>query len=222
MTPDARRRPSTPATTNLIFAILAGLVFEMFTGAWSNPAILRDYANLPMAALRASGEYWRLLSSMFLHGDGTIFGTVLHLALNLIALFQLGTLYEMMFGSRRFLVIYFASGLVASITSSLHLAFYGSSVGASGAIAGVLGAFISSVFRSPKFRHNRTARSLVGQCVFWIIANIALATRIEGVDHYAHGGGLIAGLLLGALLPHPPAPPPRPRDVVVDVQPYDD
>lgn len=216
------RRPPTPATTNIIFAILAGLAFEIFTGAWSNPAILRDYANLPITALRVSGEYWRWLSSMFLHGDGTIFGTVLHLALNLVALFQLGTLYEMMFGTRRFLVIYFASGIIASITSSLHLAFYGSSVGASGAIAGVLGAFISSVFRSPTFRHNRAARNLVAQCIFWILANVALATRVQGVDHWAHAGGLIAGLILGALLPHRPPPPPRPRDSVIDVHPFDE
>lgn len=217
-----RRKPGTPATTHLTFAILTGLAFEIVSGAWSNPDLLRLYgANLSMAALRLSGEYWRLLTSMFLHGDGSIPGTLLHVMVNLIALFQLGTLYEAMFGTRRFVSIYFVAGIVASVTSAMNLGLYSSSVGASGAIAGILGAFISSVFRSPKFRHDKGARALVGQCVFWLLANVAIATRMEGIDNYAHAGGLIAGLLLGALLPHRP-PPPSPRGAVIDIQPFDE
>lgn len=215
------RRPATPATRGLIIAIFAGLGIEILTGAWSNPQLLRIFgANLPMGALRESGEYWRLLTSMFLHGDGSIGGTLLHLAVNLVALFQLGSIYEMMFGRRRFLFIYFAAGLAASITSSINLDFYGSSVGASGAIAGILGAFISSVFRSPTFRHNKAARNLVAQCVFWVLANVAIASQMKGIDHFAHAGGLIAGLLLGALLPHRPPTPPTPRQAVIDVEPF--
>ncbi|HEY0142312.1 MAG TPA: rhomboid family intramembrane serine protease [Thermoanaerobaculia bacterium] len=216
------RRPATPATKAIIIAIFAGLAVEILTAAWSSPQLLRIFgANLPMAVLQASGEYWRLLTSMFLHGDGTPAGTLLHLAVNLVALFQLGTIYEMMFGSRRFVIIYFAAGIIASITSALNLDLYGSSVGASGAIAGILGALISSIFRSPKFRHNKAARGLVGQCVFWIIVNVAIASQMQGIDHFAHAGGLLAGLLLGALLPHRPPPPPTPGEAVIDVQPYD-
>jgi rhomboid protease GluP len=212
-------RPPTPGTKTLAVAIIAGFVIEILTGAWLNPEILREIGAIVPAKVWWEHEYWRLFTAMFLHGDGTIPGDVLHLGMNLFALFQLGTLYELMFGSRRFLVIYFVSGLVASITSALHMPAFGASVGASGAVFGILGAFVFSVRRSPRFRNNRTARSIVAQCVFWAIANVVIGLQIEQIDNAAHIGGLVAGLILGAILPHY-EPPPPPAQMVVDVTPY--
>lgn len=209
----------TPATSFLFTAILVGFGIEILTGAWLNPVRLMELGAIVPHYIWQDGEYWRLLTAMFLHGDGTVAGDALHLAMNLFALYQLGSLYEVMFGTRRFVIIYFAAGLIASITSSLHID--GASVGASGAIFGILGAFVFSVFRSPRWRHERAARSVVNQVIFWIIANIAIGLRIPQIDNAAHIGGLIAGLLLGALLPHAPEPPPPPADAVIDVQPYD-
>ena len=212
------RRPRTPATTALMIAILAGFVFELVSGAAFDGRKLALYgANLPIDYLLQSGEYWRLLTSMFLHGDGTILIDLAHLGLNLYALYQLGTIYELMFGSRRFVSIYFACGIVASIVSSFHIK--GESVGASGAIFGILGAFVFSVWRSPRWRHERMARSLVKQCVFWIVANIAIGLQISMIDNAAHIGGLVTGLLLGAILPQPAPPPTPPNQTVVDVTP---
>lgn len=213
----SRARRSTPATNAIFVAIVIGFAIEVLTGAWRNAdrlahlgAIVPEYIN--------DGQYWRLLTAMFLHGDGTVGGTALHLGLNLLALFQLGSLYEVMFGTRRFILIYFVSGILASITSWMHIT--GASVGASGAIFGILGAFVFSVYRSPRWKHERAARSLVAQCIFWIIANIAIGLRVPQIDNAAHIGGLVTGLLLGALLPHR-EPPPPPGRIVVDVQPYD-
>ena len=215
-----RRRKGTPATAFLIVAILVGFGIEVVTDAWRNPDILADLGAILRYRILVEHEYWRLVSAMFLHGDGTIQGTLLHLMLNLWALFQLGTLYEMMFGTRRFAWIYFITGIFASITSMVVTG--GPSVGASGAIFGLLGAFIFSVRRSPRWRHDRIARSVVKQCAFWAIANIVVLSQIPRIDNAAHIGGLVSGLILGLVWPPPALPPAPPGEVVIDVMPHDD
>jgi rhomboid protease GluP len=212
-----RRR--TPATKFLLVAILIGFGIEILTGAWLNGRELARLGAVAPYYVFGEGQYWRLLTAMFLHGDGTVGGDVLHLVMNLVALFQLGTLYELMFGTKRFTVIYFVTGLIASITSLL-MPPHGPSVGASGAIFGIMGAFVFSILRSPRFRHERAARGVVNQVVFWAIANIAIGMRLPQIDNSAHIGGLVAGLVIGALWPHR-VPPPPPTQVVVEVMPND-
>jgi len=214
------RRRRTPATTFLIVAILIGFGIEILTGAWKNHFVLAELGAIDRDRILGDSQWWRLVSAMFLHGDGTVKGTLLHIAMNLWALFQLGTLYETMFGTRRFVWIYFVTGIVASLTSMIVSG--GPSVGASGAIFGILGAFIFSVRRSPRWRHDRVARSIVKQLLFWIVLNIAVASQIPQIDNAAHIGGLLAGLLLGLVWPQPAPPPPPPAQVVIDVMPYDE
>lgn len=213
------RRRRTRATQFLLIAILIGFAIEVLTGAWLDGRALARLGAISPYYVIGQGQYWRLLTAMFLHGDGTVGGDVLHLVMNVVALFQLGTLYELMFGTKRFTIIYFVTGIIASITSLL-MPPHGPSVGASGAIFGIMGAFVFSILRSPRFRHERAARSIVNQVVFWAIANIAIGLRLPQIDNSAHIGGLIAGLLIGALWPHR-VPPPPPTQVVVDVSPYD-
>jgi rhomboid protease GluP len=212
------RRRITPATNLLFIAILIGFGIEILTGAWTDSARLAELGAIVPSYIIEEGQYWRLLTAMFLHGDGTIPGAFLHLGLNLFALFQLGSLYEIMFGTRRFVLIYFVAGIAASLTSTMRI--MGASVGASGAIFGILGAFVFSVWRSPRWRHEKAARSMVHQVIFWIIANIAIGFRIPQIDNAAHIGGLVTGLILGAILPHQ-MPPPPPARTVIDVMPYD-
>ena len=216
---NASRRRRTPGAQAIIIGIFIGLALEVYTGAWQNPAILAKLGAIHPFDVIVRHEYWRLLSAMFLHGNGTVGGTALHATMNLIPIFQLGKLYELMFGTRRFLLIYFVTGLCASLTSLFFLPPNGFSVGASGAIFGLCGAFILSVRRSPRWRHERTARGIVNQIVFLVIANVLIATQIPQIDNAAHIGGLVSGLLLGALLPHR-VPPPPPASLVVDVTPY--
>ncbi len=92
---------------------------------------------------------------------------------------------------------------------------HGPAVGASGAIFGILGAFIFSIRRSPQYRHQPWTRSLISQLVFWILVNIAIGFSVKFIDNAAHLAGLVTGLLLG-FLPHR-VPPTPPRDLVVDV-----
>lgn len=203
---NGRRRRGTPATTVLIALNLVAFGLEVI--------------GFPLTPLFANygpfvrdGQYWRLLTAMFLHAGA------LHLLVNLFALFQLGRLYELMFGTRRFLFIYFATGLFASVASAWWNV--APSVGASGAIFGILGAFIFSIRRSPRFRNDPIARNIAAQGVFWIIANLVITWTVPQIDKAGHVGGLVAGLLLGALLPQPPLPPPPPGEIVIDVHPQD-
>jgi rhomboid protease GluP len=210
-----RLRKGTPATLFLLGAILIAFGIEMAKGAANDSAALYDLGAIASwSYLRANGEYWRLITAMFLHGG------VVHLALNVFSLWQVGSLYEVMFGTRRFVFIYFLAGIAASTTSMLQQPLDRVSVGASGAIFGIVGAFVTSVLRSPVWRRERSARSLVVQCVLLVAANIMVGMRIEQIDNAAHIGGLVAGLLLGALLPQQRLPPPSPQRVI-DVQPYE-
>jgi len=156
------------------------------------------------------GQYWRAIAAMFLHAN------LLHWAANSWALFQLGSLYEVMFGSARFATIYFTTGIIASIASSMVST--GPAVGASGAILGILGAFFFSIKRSPVWRHERWTKSLLNQLLFWAGVNLILGFQVKNIDNTAHIAGLVSGLILG-LIPHR-VPPPPPNSRVVDVTPH--
>lgn len=205
------RSHRTPATTTLIALILGVFVVEILLRMRMGVHLAWLFAVVPDAV--HAGQYWRLVTGMFLHAGP------LHLFLNTVALFQLGRFYELMFGTRRFLLVYFATGIAASLASTWYNT--GPSVGASGAILGILGAFVFSVRRSPLWRHNRMARSIVSQGVFWIVANLVITWTVPQIDKAGHIGGIASGLILGWLLPHR-APPPPPAAMVVDVTPYEE
>ena len=206
-------RPSrAPMTFTILTVITIVFVFEILNGALTNENVLVAMGSvIPNAVGR--GEYWRLLAAMFLHAGW------LHWALNCFALLQLGTLYETMFGSVRFTFMYFVTGLIASAASA-ELS-NNVSVGASGAIFGILGAFIFSIRRSPQWRDQPWTRSLLNQLIFWAVVNIGIGFSIKFIDNTAHLAGLFSGLLLGLILPHRASQPPPPRDRVIDVMPYD-
>ena len=195
-----------PITTGLLIAIAVIWFAELRD---SNTMISRG-AVVP--GLLERGELWRLLTAMFLHASW------LHWLVNSWALYQLGMLYEAMFGSGRFALVYFASGIAASLASSMNIET--ASVGASGAIFGVLGAFIFSIKRSPQWRHEPWTRSLLGQLMFFAVLNLYIGFQVPFIDNTAHVAGLAAGLLLG-FMPHR-VPPPPPSSSVIEVQPHDD
>lgn len=209
-----------PITRTLLIMIAVIFALEMFLGGpWRTNGnfLLGDIDSRVLQGMGAivggtlaRHEYWRLVTAMFLHAS------VLHWAVNSWALYQLGTLYEALFGSRRFALIYCAAGLCASIASATHIGMTnGASVGASGAVFGILGAFIFSIRRSPVYRNQPWTRGLIGQLVFWIVVNLAIGYSVPVIDNVAHIGGLVAGLLMG-LLPHR-VPPPPPSESVIDV-----
>jgi rhomboid protease GluP len=181
----------TPVTFLLLLAIAAGFVLQIFRG----DALIEAYANYGPAVL--GGQWWRLVTSMFLHGG------IVHLLLNGWALYQLAGLFEIWMGWLSLLLVYFASGIAGSLASALITS--NPSVGASGAIFGLLGALIAFLLR----RHEHLtpqARSLLMQLVGWAVINVIFGFSVPNIDNAAHLGGAAAGFALGFLLqprPHP-------------------
>lgn len=199
-------------TTALCAVIVVVFIFEILTGA--TPFFGRGGSGEALSHMGAitpwvfsEGEYWRLVTAMFLHIG------LLHLLLNTWALYQLGALFETLFGTGRFAFTYFASGIIASAVSAARAE--GLSAGASGAIFGILGALIVSLWRSPRWRSQPWAKGLVQQLAVWAGINIMIGFTFPGIDNNAHIGGFVAGLLLG-LIPHR-VPPPPPSAEVIDV-----
>jgi rhomboid protease GluP len=86
------------------------------------------------------------------------------------------------------------TGIAASLTTLVRFLLVhsnGASVGASGAIFGIMGALIVSIRRSPRWKNERWARSIVQQLMFWIVVNIAIGLTVPQIDMAAHAGGFL-------------------------------
>jgi rhomboid protease GluP len=191
-----RQTPHLPVTLLLAGCNLAVFAAMLLNGAglWHSPNNVQLAWGANFAPATEDGEWWRLCSAMFLH-----FGIV-HLGLNMLALWESGHLVERMYGHGRFAAIYVFSGLVGNL---LSLDAHGNSTvsgGASGAIFGLYGALL--VFLA---LHRRNLRPREFKWMFWGAAALAtlmilLGILIPGIDNAAHIGGLIAGALAGAAL----------------------
>ena len=157
--------------------IRGGLAFSGYSlrmlGAMHPPAIVL-------------GEYWRFVSSAWLHGD------LLHLLFNAYALLSIGPLLERAYGKRRFLVLWFVAGAVSMIGSFGWSWLYAgaaaarTSVGASGAICGLIGAMYVVAFRLK----NTAAQHMIQR---WGFTIILLGVAVPGIDNAAHLTGGLAG-----------------------------
>ena len=184
----------------IITRLLVGLNVAVFiaTGvagvsviAPSGEALLRWGADFGPRTL--GGEPWRLLTSTFLH-----FG-IIHLALNMWCLWALGTLAEPLFGWAAFLLLYLLSGLGGSVLSMLvHPMVV--SAGASGAVFGVAGGVITFVLRSDELKVPVPKNALTS-VVGFVGYNLVYSFSRPHVDIAGHIGGLVVGLLLGAMSP---------------------
>ncbi|MFI3307515.1 MAG: rhomboid family intramembrane serine protease [Mycoplasmatota bacterium] len=134
----------------------------------------------------ASGEYYRVFTCMFLHSG------IFHLFLNMYALYILGPQIETLFGKKKFLAIYIGSGLIASLMSILFLPDYTVSVGASGAIFGLL----SSLVYFGYFYRVYLGTVIKNQILPIIFINLAISFMFTGIDAFAHLGGLLGGVLI--------------------------
>ena len=140
--------------------------------------------------LIARGEYWRLFTSIFLHGS------ILHIGFNAYALYILGSDVERFSGPLRLTVIFLLAGLSGSVFSLLFTA--APSLGASGGIFGLIGAQGIFLYRHRQLFGERGRRNLQ-QVVIIALINFAFGLQ-GGIDNWAHLGGLIGGLVLSAIL----------------------
>jgi rhomboid protease GluP len=134
-------------------------------------------------SLIMQGEYWRFITPMFLHSD------IVHLTVNCYSLYIVGQQVEKLFGHGKFTAIYFISGFlgcVASFAFSINV-----SVGASGAIFGLLGAMLLFAVRRPSLLKSSFGANLVTT----LIINLVYGFMNKQIDNYGHIGGLIGGFL---------------------------
>ena len=131
----------------------------------------------------AAGQYYRLFTAMFFHVD------IIHILCNMYSLYIIGSQVENYLGKGKYLGIYFISGLIGSLFSATFTTNY--SVGASGAIFGLMGALLYFGYHYRLFL-NSVVRS---QIIPLIIVNLSLGFLTPGIDNSAHIGGLIGGYL---------------------------
>src|SRR6202167_4546387 len=195
-TPWVRQNESTISLTQIIFGINVAVFLAMaLSGStvmdFPLGELIRFGANF--GPLTFSGEWWRLLTNVFVHGG------LLHIAFNMWCLWNLGQLCESLYGRWTYAVIYLTCGLGASLASAAWHP-YTPSVGASGAIFGLAGALIAAFklgeFSVPRSALSGTLRSLGA----FVIYNLIFGFALPGIDNTAHIGGLITGLVVGALI----------------------
>jgi membrane associated rhomboid family serine protease len=134
----------------------------------------------------AEGEWWRLITSAFLHGS------ILHLGFNMLMLYWIGGPIEEAIGRARFLILYLVSGLAGAAGALLFTDANSITVGASGAIFGLLGAALV-------FERQRTM-VLGGSALSIIVVNLVLTFAVPNISIGGHIGGLIGGALGGLAL----------------------
>ena len=190
MAPRPRGRP----TVTFFLIALSVLIFLLMTvmGGSTDINTLLKFGAM-YRPLFAAGEYWRLVTPLFLHIG------LLHLMFNMYALLILGNVVEQIYGSTRFLYLYLISGIGGAVASAL---FYTAvSAGASGAIFGVAGVALIVGYRH-RDRISSNFRSVVGRGIVpFVLFNLAYGLLNRGIDNYAHLGGLITGAVLAFLVP---------------------
>lgn len=188
-----RRTPPTYSRiligVNLIAFVLTIIYGYLVYGVWNGPEDIRVLIGMgaKFNPLIMEGQYWRLLTAMFLHIG------VFHLLVNLYALYALGPMVEGYFGHLRFLAIYFVGGLCGSLASYAFSPAV--SAGASGAIFGLAGA-ITVYFLKYRDNFGRQGRAILQNMLVVIGINLVFGMTVPGIDNWGHIGGLVGGALV--------------------------
>jgi len=194
--PWTRRRESVISLTQIFF----GICIVVFLGMAPDTLTISGFPGEHAARWGAnfgpytlSGEWWRLLTYMFMHAN------LMHIAFNMWCLWDLGGLCESLYGRWTYAAIYLMTGVGAGL-GSIVWNEYTLTVGASGAVFGLAGALLAAFklgeFSIPREALSGTMRSLM----IFVGFNLVFGFTMSGIDNAAHIGGLITGLVLGALI----------------------
>ncbi len=182
-------------TRALIVLNVLAYVWEVYTGALrSDTVLIREGVLTPTLVLQ-DHQWWRIITSAFLHGG------IAHIGLNMLSLYWLGRFIEAVLGSWRMLVIYFASLIVSGLTIVFFSAPDIPTLGASGAIFGLFGALFAVGLKL-----GDRGRELVRANIGILILNLIFSFTFPGISWQAHVGGLLAGFLLTLVIFWPPRP----------------
>lgn len=151
----------------------------------SGEAQYRLGASLPYAIFYEH-QWWRLVTAMFLHGG------LIHIGFNMMVLMDIGPVVEELYGSARYIFLYTFTGAAGFLLSALRGHF---SVGASGALLGLIGVMIAITTK----RGGSSMEMLRSRLISWVVTIFVIGFLMRGVDNWAHFGGLAAGFGLGKL-----------------------
>ncbi len=172
----------------IVLVFLADVILSQLAGY----RIVADWGAQFNRDIAVNGQYWRLLTPVFLHAG------LAHLAFNGYALFVIGRDTESFYGSAWFTAIYFLSGVAGSVAWYL-LGTADPSLGASGAIFGLIGAEAAFFLRNRQL-FGAFGRQRLANVAIMLAINLFLGFTIANVNNIAHLGGLVAGFLLGLAL----------------------
>lgn len=180
------------ATIALVIINVAWFLYVSLVGGLDTQEELLKYGAMTSDSLQ-NGEYLPLFTAMFLHFD------LQHVGNNMLMLFALGSMLEQYTGSVCFLILYLVSGIGGNIVSAvMHVKTSNIviSAGASGAVFGIVGAFLGVLIMNKGRIRDMTAKKMV------VFAALSLYQGItsQGIDNYAHFGGFCVGLAAAVIL----------------------
>ena len=174
--------PKKPVVTYIL--IVLNLMVFLYGVLHGNDELINMFGN--NYELVQNGEFYRLFTCMFVHAD------ILHILFNMIALYSIGPVVERYYGKSKFLLIYLVSGLLGSIFSGVFMTANSISIGASGAIFGLLGSICYFTYY-----YRATLQGILrGSIMPVIIINLVIGFLSSSIDLSAHIGGLIGGILI--------------------------
>ncbi|HEX2196676.1 MAG TPA: rhomboid family intramembrane serine protease [Actinomycetota bacterium] len=177
-----------PATRAIVAITIGVYVLQIFTGDLLIDRFASSTAHI------ADGQFYRLLTSIFLHAPLRGSFSILHIAFNMYVLSMYGPQVEQTFGTARFVFFYFATGFFASAVSyNLNDCIVG--YGASGAVFGMFGVLLVYLYNR---RSSTIASAYLRDIGIFIAINLMFGFTIRGIDNFAHIGGLIGGMGLAA------------------------
>jgi rhomboid protease GluP len=184
------------ATQLLILLNVLMFAAEIFAGGGENPETLYQLGALFSPAVRA-GEWWRLLTALFLHAGW------LHLTMNMLALWLLGPFVEYALGFRKYLLVYFVSGIGSmSVVMEIGSGVAGGqlTVGASGCILGLVGATGAIMLRGWRREGALTAKKRLGAMILVVMMQTVFDSMVPQVSMSAHLSGALIGFVVTLLL----------------------
>lgn len=193
---DENQISSAPLTIGLLGVLSVLYVLEASYGGFnfanigngaSIDALVAYGGNAHDLAITQS-EWWRLLTATLLHGS------LAHIIMNSFSLWNLGRPLEKYFGRETLLTVFVVTGLISSLTFAVFGSRTTISIGASGAICGMLGFLISHGARNFQELTKQIKNNWINFAMLFVIG-----FAIPNVDNWAHGGGVVSGIVLGLI-----------------------
>jgi rhomboid protease GluP len=181
---------------NVGMYILTILFNPRAAGLSMNPLTFLSPSDSSLFLLGATGtipieryhRFWTLISANFLHGG------ILHIFFNMAALYQLAAIVIREYGVYRMFAIYILSGILGFWVS--YLAGVAFTIGASASVCGLIGA----ILYYGKSRGGVYGKALYKQVAMWVVFIFIFGIMVPGINNWGHGGGILAGIILGFLL----------------------